>query len=217
MTRIIKKPEERRLEIINAARHLFQTQEYEKTTMQDVMNYLDIAKGTIYHYFSSKEALLQAVIEDMVDENIEQMKNFIQHASGNAIEKIQSLMSLGNMAADNEQLLDHLHRHSNDIMHLRILTATLEKQAPLYAQLIEQGCKEGLFTTKTPLECAEFILYGVQFLTDKGIAPWTHQDIDRRAKAFPQLIEHLLQAPAGSFEFMVSPIQELGKCECVTK
>ncbi len=215
MARIVKKPEERKSDIIDAARYLFQTQEYDKTTMQDVMNYLDIAKGTIYHYFSSKEVLLQAVIEDMVDENIEQMHTVIEQSSGTALEKIESLMGIGNIAADNENLLNHLHRHSHDIMHLRLLTATLAKQAPLYAQLIEQGCKEGIFTTKVPLECAEFILYAVQFLTDKGIHPWKQQDIDRRAKAFPQLIEQLLQAPAGSFDFMVYPIQESGKCDCL--
>jgi AcrR family transcriptional regulator len=215
MKRIIKDPQERRAEIIDAARHLFLTQEYEKTTMQDVINYVNIAKGTIYHYFSSKQALLQAVIEDMVEKNIEQMKFVIDQASGTALEKMQQLMAAGNMAADNEQILDHLHRHDNDIMHLRLLTAALEKQVPLYAQLIEQGCIEGIFTTKNPLEAAEFILYGVQFLTDKGIAPWTQQDIDRRAKAFPQLIERMLQAPKGSFDFIVHPLQESGKCDCV--
>lgn len=215
MSRIIKKPEERRLEIINAARYLFQTQEYDKTTMQDVMDYLNIAKGTIYHYFDSKEALLQAVIENIVDENIEQMETVVEQASGTALEKIQMLMGIGNIAADNEKMLQHLHQQGNDIMHIRLLTAFLARQAPLYAQLIQQGCDEGVFTTKAPLESAEFILYAVQFLTDMGISPWTQKDLERRAQAFPQLIERLLQAPVGSFDFMIYPIQESGKCDCI--
>ena len=215
MARIIKKPEERRLEIINAARYLFQTQEYDKTSMQDVMNYLNIAKGTIYHYFSSKEALLQAVIENIVDENIEQMEVVVEQASGTALEKMQMLMSVGSIAADNEKILDHFHQQGNDIMHIRLITATLARQTPLYAQLIQEGCDEGIFTTKAPLECAEFILYAVQFLTDMGISPWTQKDLERRAQAFPQLIERLLQAPVGSFDFMIYPIQESGKCDCI--
>lgn len=214
MARIVKDPETRKLEIIAAARHLFETQEYEKTSMQDVINYLNIAKGTIYHYFASKEALLKAVIQDIVDESIDQMRQVVEHAPGNALEKIQMLMSAGNIAEKNDKLLDHLHRHSNDIMHLRLLTTALGQQAPLYAKLIEQGCAEGIFTTDTPLECAEFILYAVQVLTDQGIAPWSQQDIDRRAQAFPQLIERLLQAPARSFDFMVMPLQQAGRCHC---
>ena len=75
MLKSIKKPTERKLDIIEAAKHLFQTKEYEKTTMQDIINYLDIAKGTIYHYFPSKEALLEAVVENIVDTHIELMQD----------------------------------------------------------------------------------------------------------------------------------------------
>ncbi len=64
MARIVKKAEERREEIIAAAREIFQLKGYESTTMHAVMKKLNIAKGTIYHYFASKEALLEAVVED---------------------------------------------------------------------------------------------------------------------------------------------------------
>ena len=87
-------------------------------------------------------------------------------------------------------------------MHTRLLVATLMKQAPLYAKLIQQGCEEGIFKTSTPLECAEFILSGLQFLTDLGIYPWAKEDLMRRFKAFPKLIEQLLQAPQDSFHFI---------------
>ena len=53
MVRTVKKPEERRQEIILAAAELFRSKGYEKTTMQNVMDAVGIAKGTIYHYFKS--------------------------------------------------------------------------------------------------------------------------------------------------------------------
>lgn len=208
MVRVVKKSEERRSDILNAARYLFQTKDYEKTTMQDVMDALKIAKGTIYHYFKSKEALLEAVIEDMVEKNIGQMQALLRKAKGNALDKMQLLIAKGDMASDNKKLLDHLHRPGNDAMHIRLLAATLIKQAPLYAELIEQGCEEGIFKTDTPLECAEFVLSAVQFLTDMGIHPWSQEDILRRVRAFPRIIEQLLQAPAGSFHFLLS---QMGK------
>jgi len=203
MARILKKPAERRLDIVRAARNLFQTQDYEKTSMKDVMEILNIAKGTIYHYFPSKEALLEAVIEDIVDTNIEHMQNLIQNTSGTALEKIQILATAGNISAENEDILDKLHKPGNSAMHSRLLAATLTKQALLYEKLIRQGCDEGIFQTNNTLECAEFILAGVQFLTDMGIYPWSQEDLNRRARAFPQLIEQLLKAPAGSFKFML--------------
>jgi len=203
MVRITKKPAERRSEIVQAARRLFQSKEYDKTTMQDVMDDLGIAKGTIYYYFKSKEELLEAVIENIVDENSELMQSSLKEMKGNALEKLRILIGEGNMATNNGEILERLHQPGNSGMHNRLLAAALIKQAPLYAELIRQGCQEGIFQTDTPLECAEFILAALQFLTDQGIYPWTQEDLIRRAFAFPGLIEAQLKAAPGSFRFML--------------
>ena len=201
MARTVKKFVDRKADIVRAARYLFQTKEYDKTTMQNVMDALGIAKGTIYHYFRSKEDLLEAVITQIVEESIEQMQASLKETKGTALEKLKLLVKAGNMTADNKSILDHLHKPGNDAMHSRLLAAALIKQAPLYAAIIQQGCDEGIFATETPLECAEFILSAIQFLTDMGIYPWTQQDLNRRIQAFPRLIEQQLQAPPGSFQF----------------
>ena len=44
MVRTVKKPEERRQEIVATARELFQKKGYENTAMQDIMGALGIAK-----------------------------------------------------------------------------------------------------------------------------------------------------------------------------
>ena len=206
MVRIVKQAEVRRQEIVAAARQLFQVKEYEKTTMQDVMDELGIAKGTIYHYFKSKEELLEAVVENIVDEDIAHKEKLMKETSGNAINKIRTLISTGSMADEHAEILEHLHHPGNLGMHIRQLAVTLMRQAPLYAELIRQGCDEGLFQTDYPLECAEFILSAVQFLTDLGIHPWAQEDLIRRARAFPSMIEALLKAPQGSFQFMLEPL-----------
>jgi len=191
----------RKNEIIKAARHLFQTKDYDTTTMQNIMAYLDIAKGTIYHYFKSKEELLEAVIEDIAEENLVQMEGLFRELKGNALKKFETLLQKGNLSS--EKLLEELHKPSNAAMHLRILMTVLRKQVPLYAALINQGCEEGLFKTEHPLECIEMILFSVQFLTDMGIHPWTSEELSRRIHAFPNLIESLLKARPGSFNFML--------------
>lgn len=202
MTRVVKKSFERRGEILATARRLFQTKEYDEVTMQNVMDTLDIAKGTIYHYFKSKEELFEAVIEQIVDQTVTKMEKYIEKAKGTALEKIQGLIEIGRVAGSEGKILKALNEPRNDTMHTRLLAATLLRQARCHAKLIQQGCDEGVFQTTNPLECAEFVLSGVQFLTDIGIYPWTNEDLQRRIKAFPRLIEQLLKAPRGSFDFM---------------
>jgi len=56
-----KPPEERRHELMNAARHLFVEQGVDSTTVEQITSRADVAKGTFYLYFSSKEDVLAAL------------------------------------------------------------------------------------------------------------------------------------------------------------
>jgi AcrR family transcriptional regulator len=203
MPRIVKKPGERKADIILAARHLIQTKQWERATMQDVMEQLGIAKGTIYHYFKSKEELLEAVVDSIVSEHLEKMKESIAKNKGTALQKLQNLLEKSKETAA-LFVLEELHKKGNEALHIRLLAQALMKQAPLFAALIQQGCDEGFFETRFPLECAEFLLSGFQFLTDRGCYPWSDEDLARRIRAFPHLIEQQLKAPPGSFLFLLN-------------
>lgn len=203
MVRVVKKPEERRREIVSASRSLFLNQDYENTTIQDVMTKLHIAKGTAYHYFKSKEELLEAVVEDMVEEHVAMVEKALNECQGNALDKMRVLMTAGRIASCKMHIMDNLHRPGNMVMHLRLLAVTLSRLAPLYTRVIYQGCEEGLFRTAHPLECAEILLAGIQFVTDIGCYPWRQQDIERRARAIPALIENQLHAPTGTFSYLL--------------
>jgi AcrR family transcriptional regulator len=66
--RITERAEQRRqamrLRLIQAARTLFVRQGYIATTMQQIVQEAGTSIGNCYFYFSNKEALLQAVVED---------------------------------------------------------------------------------------------------------------------------------------------------------
>ena len=62
--RAIKPPDDRRREILEAAIKLFRDRGFESTTVQAVAAEAGVAAGTVYLYFSSKEAILAALQED---------------------------------------------------------------------------------------------------------------------------------------------------------
>src|SRR6516162_6238123 len=53
-----KPPEERRNELMNAAQQLFLQQGVARTTIEQITSTADVAKGTFYLYFSSKDDVL---------------------------------------------------------------------------------------------------------------------------------------------------------------
>lgn len=205
MARIVKKADERRKEIIDAARELFQTTDYESTTMQTLMKKLNIAKGTIYHYFASKEEILEAVVEDLVNEDLRKKSELLENPDFkrlDALEKLRTLVTSATLAEGNEEILEVLHRPGNAVVHTRQLGRYLVMLAPFYADVIQEGCEQGTFRTEHPLECAEFLLAGIQFITDVGFYPWSETQLGRRMEAIPSLVEAQLGAPKGSFDFL---------------
>jgi len=203
MVRITKGPEERRQEIVTTARRLFESEGYEKVTMQRIVEEVGIAKGTVFYYFESKEELLKAVVEDIIEQDYTRKQALVAATGGNGLDKIRTIMQLDSMALKYPKILESLHEISNASMHTQLLAVMVNNEAHLYETLISQGCDEGIFQTDHPLECAEFMIAAMQFLTDTGIYPWDESDLMRRVKAFPSLVEAILKAKPGSFQFMV--------------
>ncbi len=72
--RIVKEYEERRKEILETAERLFLTKGYTKTTVNDILKEIGIAKGTFYHYFKSKEEVMDEIIMRIIKEDVTKAK-----------------------------------------------------------------------------------------------------------------------------------------------
>lgn len=200
-----KNADRRRLEIIRKARLLFKTKNYENTTINEITASLNIAKGTVYHYFSSKEMLLEAVVEDIINEEFNkklELLNSDRVKDLSALEKLKIIITENTIVLENHSIIDTLHNPDNTLMYTKQLGSYVTKLAPIYASLFKQGCDEGIFRTEHPLECAEFILAGLQYIMDSGFYPWNNSQLNRRFNAIPFLIEAQLDALAGTFSFL---------------
>ena len=138
-----------------------------------------------------------------MDEELVRKQNLLEENQNlSAFEKLKLLITESSMVDGNEKLLENLHHPDNAEIHSRQLARIILKIAPLFASVISEGCYEGVFKTGNPLECAEFLIAGIQFLTDTGFYPWDEELINRRMNAFPALIQTLLGAPQDSFNFL---------------
>lgn len=72
--------------IISAAWKLFYEQGYENTTVEDIVFESETSKGSFYHYFDGKDALL-GTLADVFDEKYEQLTGRMD-PSMNAMEKL---------------------------------------------------------------------------------------------------------------------------------
>jgi len=64
------KGEKRKQQIVDTAKEMFMTKGFQSTHIGQVCEKLDIARGTVYQYFSNKKEILYAIL-DSVAENME--------------------------------------------------------------------------------------------------------------------------------------------------
>jgi AcrR family transcriptional regulator len=60
--------------IVKAAWNLFYKNGYDKTTVEDILKLSKTSKGTFYHYFKGKDALL-STLSDLFDQKYEEINN----------------------------------------------------------------------------------------------------------------------------------------------
>jgi len=72
----------RRAEVLDTTRRLFARKGYQRTTMVEVAAASEVALGTLYQIFPSKEAMLCSLLEDYIDQLIERVRAAAAAADG---------------------------------------------------------------------------------------------------------------------------------------
>lgn len=201
--RTVKKPEERRIEILDTAEMLFASKGYTQTTINDILTAIGIAKGTFYHYFKSKEEVMDAIIARYISKGVEAASAVADNPELSAPEKIFHIIIAQNMdTGHKEQMIDQLHEINNAEMHQKSLVETILQLTPVLTKVIEEGIAAGDFRTPYPKETVEFLLVSSQFLFDEGLFHWQPEELLQKAQAFVFMMETILGAQAGTFAFI---------------
>lgn len=219
MARIVKEYAVRRDEILDAAQRLISTKGYEQMTVQDILDALQIAKGTFYHYFGSKQSLLEAMIERMIGETEQLFRPILDDSQLPALDKLNYFFSaLGRYKIAQQPLMLAMLRvwytDENAIVRQKMRAAMLKRIAPLLAVVVRQGVREGVFTTDYPGEAGEIVFSLAQDLVDAlaGLLLSFEPDrkdlgrIERTVAAYTDAIERALGAPANSLVLADSEI-----------
>lgn len=82
---------DRRARLLEVAAELFATQGYAETTMRDIADKAGILAGSIYHHFSSKEAMLDEILRDFLTRLYEQF-SAIEQEDDNPREALSKLV-----------------------------------------------------------------------------------------------------------------------------
>jgi TetR/AcrR family transcriptional repressor of nem operon len=169
MARVVNEKEYaiRKKEIIDAAQRFIYSKGYEQMSIQDILNELHISKGAFYHYFGSKQTLIEAIIARMGEETNKKIQPVVNDLNLTAIQKLQRFLTIFDSfrienKADLVELLRIWYTDNNAFIRQKVDEVVIRQRVPLLNEIVRQGIREGLFTTAYPDHAGEIILYLLQ-------------------------------------------------------
>lgn len=157
--RVQRKRGRKTAEILTAAAELLGERGYDRVSLDDVAERLDVAKSSLYYYFSSKDELVTAAIETLGDEWTSRLEELPARTAGTPAERLRALIhehatiAIRDYPAALRLFLEP--REWPAAQHDRI-KALRRRHDALFRSLVEEGVQDGSFTVidiDTTLQC----------------------------------------------------------------
>lgn len=192
--RITKDPLVRKHEIVVTAMIVFEEKGIQKTSMSEIAKRAGVAKGLLYYYFTSKDALVSEVIDQFsrgVDEYIEGImrnENYsfydkLSHIINFFFSTIVERTALMSISTVNQGTFEFIKTKLSDvaIIHAK--------------ELVLSGKKEGIISIEYPELVVKILIKGIADL---------YMDGETNPEVLTVLIEQALGIPKGRIELSLS-------------
>ena len=204
--RIVKDAVMRKNEILDVAEKLFCADGYDNTSTNDILAEVGIARGTLYYHFKSKEDILDAMIDRILEETITKARNIALNDSIPVLERLTKTVMAANVdSKTGRMILEQVHKPQNALMHSKMQEKMLSNLVPLFVKIIEDGISEGLMNTDYPEETIQMLLlYANTFFDDS--MDFSIDEKKRMVEGFICNAETLLHMKKGSMMDVMFPL-----------
>lgn len=152
--------EERRRQILDAAVRVFARSGYHGSRVGDIAEEAGVAHGLLYHYFSSKEQVLQTIFRENWGELIERFRA-VEAADEPAGEKLEGIAKILLRTWRNDpDLVTVMVREVARSPQLQGQVEDVREAFAIVQRVIEEGQAAGVFRPDLDARLASWVVYG---------------------------------------------------------
>jgi AcrR family transcriptional regulator len=160
-------------QIIEAAIRVFADKGFHAARVADIAREADVAYGLVYHYFPTKDALLERIFQRTWGQLVQGLRAITDDPEVAAAEKVAGVVRLVlgsyRLAPDVVRVLILEVTRSD---HLRARTGEIQEAFELLERLIADGQASGAFRPELDPRFASFALWGA---IDEVITAWVYE------------------------------------------
>lgn len=197
--RNIKTPDERKLEIIRSAKELFVANGMEKTSVSQIVKNIGVAQGLFYYYFKSKEEVVAAVVDSLLDECEETLQTLTNQHVDNFYAYIREFV-ITFRHTYKTLCVNFGYATLEDGLKAKISQRIIQQMIDYTKDLLAQGVEKKVIQLRYPELMHRMVIIGLWDLVENGVTqPEILLALAEQAFGLPK---DSLQLPQDNFEIV---------------
>lgn len=200
-------------QILDALQTLLENKNIQTISVSEIAQTAGIGKGSIYYYFPSKEAILEALITRSYEKPLETAKNLAKQT--NISPFIRMAMIFQACRNSSSEFLRHgspasaISSQEKAYLHQKYLSHMVLELKPALTAIITQGIETGEIHFDYPSALAEIVLIVLSIKLDNTLIPSTTEDIEETILGLISLLEKGTENPPGSLNFLTTMVESI--------
>lgn len=191
--------------ILNALQQLLEEKNIQHISVSEIASKAGIGKGSIYYYFPSKDAIVDALIERSYEQPLQTAKKLAEQADVSSFVRMAMLFQ----ACQNSStaFLKQNPRPSTSaqdlaFLHQKYLHYLITELKPVLTEIIMQGIARDEIHFDHPSALAEISLIVIAVKLDNSLVPSTLEETEETLKGLISLLEKGTGLTAGTLSYL---------------
>lgn len=192
--------------ILDAFQELLDKKNIQTISVSEIAQTAGIGKGSIYYYFPSKDAILEALVERNYEKPLETAKQLAAQTEISPFTRMAMIFQACRNSREEFQKQDSTGRaesaQAETFLHHQYLKHLISELKPTLTQIIQQGIDNGEIHFDYPGALAEIVLIVLSIKLDNTLVPSTPEEIGETIRGLIALLEKGTENPVGSLNFL---------------
>ena len=191
--------------ILDALQQLLEEKNIQHISVSDIAARAGIGKGSIYYYYSSKDAIVDALIKRSYEKPLQTAKSLATQTTISSFTRMAMLFQ----ACQNSSsiFLRKKHKASTSaqdlaFLHQKYLNYVVSELKPALTQIISQGISCGEIHFDYPAALAEIVLIVLAVKLDNSLIPSSVEETADTFRGLIALLEKGTGVPAGTLDYL---------------
>lgn len=193
--------------ILDALQKLLENKKLRTISVSEIAQTAGIGKGSIYYYFPSKDAILEALVERNYEKPLTTAKNLSAQTEIPPFTRMAMIFQ-----ACRNSSSEYLRSGAGStegapekaLLHQKYMNHLITELKPVLAEIIRQGINGGEIHFGNPEVLAEIVLIVLTVKMDNTIVPSSREEIEETIAGLVSLVEKGTDNPPGSLNFLMS-------------